>query len=94
MSERLTSSLISIKVQPKVAPLLIVIMHLPLSPVAAVFAIFFGIYKDRKYKMLEATVSTYYTEYHVASIVRGEMDSVAIVHLYTMFEQMIILICR
>lgn len=55
--------------------------------VAAVFAIFFSIYKDRRYKMLEATVSPYYTEYKDASIVRGETDSVAIVHLYTMFEQ-------
>lgn len=55
--------------------------------VAAVFAIFFSIYKDRRYKMLEATVSPYYTEYKVSDIIRGETDSVAIVHLYTLFEQ-------
>lgn len=55
--------------------------------VAAVFAIFFSIYKDRRYKMLEATVSPYYTEYDMSDISRGDVDSVTLVHLYTLFSQ-------
>lgn len=55
--------------------------------VAAVFAIFFGVYKDRRYSMLDATVSPYYTEYDVSEISRGETDSVAISHLYSLFTQ-------
>lgn len=55
--------------------------------VAAVFAIFFGVYKDRRYSMLDATVSPYYTEYDVSDISRGETDSVAISHLYSLFTQ-------
>lgn len=55
--------------------------------VAAVFAIFFGVYKDRRYSMLDATVSPYYTEYDVSDISRGETDSVAISHLYSLFIQ-------
>ena len=55
--------------------------------VAAVFAIFFGVYKDRRYSMLDATVSPYYTEYDVSEISRGETDSVAITHLYSLFTQ-------
>ena len=55
--------------------------------VAAVFAIFFSVYKDRRYSMLDATVSPYYTEYDVSDISRGETDSVAISHLYSLFIQ-------
>ena len=55
--------------------------------VAAVFAIFFGIYKDRRYSLLDATVSPYYTQYDASDISRGETDSVAIRHLYTLFNQ-------
>jgi len=55
--------------------------------VAAVFAIFFDVYKDRRYSMLDATVSPYYTEYDVSDISRGETDSVAISHLYSLFIQ-------
>lgn len=55
--------------------------------VAAVFAIFFGVYKDRRYNMLDATVSPYYTQYNITDISRGETDSVTIVHLYNLFSQ-------
>ena len=40
--------------------------------VAAVFAIFFGIYKDHRYRMLDAAVSPYYTEYDMSDISRGD----------------------
>ena len=36
--------------------------------VAAVFAIFFGIYKDHRYRMLDAAVSPYYTEYDMSDM--------------------------
>ena len=55
--------------------------------VAAVFAIFFSIYKDRRYKMLEATVSPYYIEYDMSDISRGDVDSVTLGHLYALFSQ-------
>lgn len=55
--------------------------------VAAVFAIFFGIYKDHRYRMLDAAVSPYYTEYDMSDISRGDIDSATVAHLYTLFEQ-------
>lgn len=55
--------------------------------VAAVFAIFFGIYKDQRYRMLDATVSPYYTEYDMSDISRGDVDSATIAHLYDLFIQ-------
>ena len=55
--------------------------------VAAVFAIFFGVYKDRRYRMLDATISPYYIQYDMTDISRGEADSTTIVHLYTLFTQ-------
>ena len=55
--------------------------------VAAVFALFFGIYKDHRYRTLDSTVSPYYTEYDMNDISRGDVDSVAIAHLYTLFAQ-------
>ena len=55
--------------------------------VAAVFAIFFGIYKDQRYRMLDATVSPYYTEYDMSDISRGDVDSGKIAHLYGLFTQ-------
>lgn len=55
--------------------------------IAAVFVIFFGIYKDHRYRTLDATVSPYYTEYDMSDISRGEVDTVAIAHLYTLFEE-------
>ena len=55
--------------------------------VAAVFAIFFGIYKDYRYRMLDATVSPYYTEYDMSDISRGDVDSATVAHLYSLFTQ-------
>lgn len=55
--------------------------------VAAVFAIFFGVYKDRRHNMLDATVSPYYTQYNITDISRGETDSLTIGHLYNLFTQ-------
>ena len=55
--------------------------------VAAVFAIFFGIYKDHRYRMLDATVSPYYTEYDISDISRGDVDSATVAHLYSLFTQ-------
>ncbi len=55
--------------------------------VAAVFAIFFGIYKDHRYRMLDATVSPYYTEYDMSDISRGDVDSATVAHLYVLFTQ-------
>ena len=57
------------------------------TSIAAVFAIIFGIYKDHRYRMLDETVSPYYTEYDMNDISRGDVDSVAIAHLYTLFSQ-------
>lgn len=55
--------------------------------VAAVFAIFFGIYKDRRYRILDSTVSPYYTEYEMRDITRGDVDTATIAHLYGLFTQ-------
>lgn len=55
--------------------------------VAAVFAIFFGIYKDHRYRMLNAAVSPYYTEYDMSDISRGDVDSATVAHLYVLFTQ-------
>lgn len=55
--------------------------------VAAVFAIVFGVYKDHRYRMLDATISPYYTEYDMSDISRGDVDSATIDHLYSLFTQ-------
>ena len=55
--------------------------------VAAVFAIVFGVYKDHRYRTLEATVSPYYTEYDMSDVSRGDLDSATIAHLYGLFTQ-------
>ena len=55
--------------------------------IAAVFVIFFGIYKDHRYRTLEAVVSPYYSEYDLTNISRGDVDSTTIAHLYGLFAQ-------
>ena len=55
--------------------------------VAAVFAIVFGVYKDHRYHMLDATVSPYYTEYNMSDVSRGDLDSATTAHLYGLFIQ-------
>ena len=53
--------------------------------VAAVFAIVFGVYKDHRYRMLDATVSPYYTEYDMSDVSRGDIDSATVAHIYDLF---------
>ena len=55
--------------------------------IAAVFTIVFGVYKDHRYRTLEATVSPYYTEYDMSDVSRGDLDSAKVVHLYSLFTQ-------
>lgn len=55
--------------------------------VAAVFAIFFSIYKDQRYNTLNEAISPYYTNYDISTISRGDVDSVKIVHIYDLFIQ-------
>ena len=55
--------------------------------VAAVFAIFFGIYKGHRYRVLDATVSPYYSVYDMSDISRGDVDSATVAHLYNLFNQ-------
>lgn len=55
--------------------------------VAAVFVIVLGIYKDHRYRMLDATVSPYYTEYSMSDVSRGDLDSATTFHLYDLFIQ-------
>lgn len=55
--------------------------------VAAVFAIVFGVYKDHRYRMLDAAVSPYYTEFDMSDVSRGDLDSATIAHLYGLFTQ-------
>lgn len=57
--------------------------------VVALFAILFGIhiYTDRRNGMLDATLSPYYAKYDASEFSRGETDSVAITHLYSLFNQ-------
>ena len=55
--------------------------------VAAVFAIVFGVYKDHRHRILDATVSPYYTEYDMSDISRGDVDSTKVAHLFSLFTQ-------
>ena len=54
--------------------------------IAAVIAIFFGYQKDQRYNELSGIISPYYTEYSMSEISRGDTDSAAVVHLYTLFN--------
>ena len=56
------------------------------SSIAAVFAIFFGYSKDKRYNELSALVSPYYTEYNMDDYSRGDLDSTTVAHLYTLFN--------
>lgn len=55
--------------------------------VAAVFALFFGIYKGHRYHILDETISPYYTEYDISNVSRGDVDSAMVAHLYDLFTQ-------
>ena len=54
--------------------------------VAAVFAIFFGYSKDKRFNELSSIVSPYYTEYSMDDYSRGDLDSASVAHLYTLFN--------
>lgn len=54
--------------------------------IAAVFAIFFGYQKDKRFNELSDMVSPYYTEYSMSDYSRGDVDSITVAHLYTLFN--------
>ena len=54
--------------------------------IAALFVIFFGVYKEKRYRDLSGIVSPYYSEYSMSEYSRGDLDSVAVAHLYTLFN--------
>lgn len=60
--------------------------------IAAVFAIFFGYQKDRRFNELSNIVSPYYSEYYslynqgMLRSERGDLDSATVAHLYTLFN--------
>jgi len=56
------------------------------TSIAAVFAIFFGYSKDKRYNELSALVSPYYTEYNMDDYARGDIDSIKVANLYTLFN--------
>ena len=56
------------------------------TSIAAVFAIFFGYSKDKRYNELSAIVSPYYTEYSMSDYSRGDVDSITVANLYTLFN--------
>ena len=56
------------------------------TSIAAVFAIFFGYQKDRRFNELSDMVSPYYTEYSMSDYARGDLDSITVANLYTLFN--------
>ena len=54
--------------------------------IAALFVIFFGVYKEKRYRDLSAIVSPYYSEYSMSDYFRGDLDSISVAHLYTLFN--------
>ena len=56
------------------------------TSIAAVFAIFFGYQKDKRFNELSNMVSPYYTEYNMSDYARGDVDSATVAHLYTLFN--------
>lgn len=56
------------------------------TSIAAVFAIFFGYSKDKRYNELSDIVSPYYSEYSMSDYSRGDVDSITVSHLYTLFS--------
>ena len=54
--------------------------------IAAIFVIVFGVYKEKRYRDLSAIVSPYYSEYSMSEYSRGDVDSVTVAHLYTLFN--------
>ena len=55
--------------------------------IAAVFAVFFGYQKDKRFNELSDIVSPYYSEYSISDYIRGDVDSITVAHLYTLFNK-------
>lgn len=54
--------------------------------IVAVIAIFFGYHKDKRFNELSGIVSPYYSEYSMSEYSRGDVDSITVAHLYTLFN--------
>lgn len=54
---------------------------------AAACVIFFCIFKAQRYRTLEGTISPYYVQYDINDISRGDADSVTVLHIYSLFNQ-------
>lgn len=54
---------------------------------AAVCVIFFSIFKAQRYRTLDETLSPYNAQYDICDISRGDVDSVTVAHLYSLFNQ-------
>ena len=54
--------------------------------IAAMFVIFFGVKNELRFRELSAIVSPYYSEYSISDISRGDVDSITVAHLYTLFN--------
>ena len=54
--------------------------------IAAMFVIIFGVRNELRYRELSAIVSPYYSLYSMDDYSRGDVDSVTVAHLYTLFN--------
>lgn len=60
------------------------------SSIAAMLVIVFGIglfNNNRRYSLIEETISPYYGQYDISNTIRGDIDSVAIARLYSLFNK-------
>ena len=53
---------------------------------AALFVVIFGVRNELRYRELSAIVSPYYSVYSMDDYSRGDVDSVTVAHLYTLFS--------
>lgn len=54
--------------------------------IAAMFVIIYGVRNELRYRELSAIVSPYYSVYSMDDYSRGDVDSVTVAHLYTLFN--------
>lgn len=54
--------------------------------IAALLVIIFGVRNELRYRELSSIVSPYYSEYSMKDYSRGDIDSVTVAHLYTLFN--------
>ena len=54
--------------------------------IAAMFVVIFGVRNELRYRELSAIVSPYYSVYSMDDYSRGDVDSVTVAHLYTLFN--------